>query len=359
MNRTVFQKLKLYCLIIPFALWVSSCVSGTDSKALHTFEGQTMGTNFSIKLVGTDLNEERLKALRMLVEDTLQDIDKKMSTYRQDSELSRFNKTNTTEPFHVSADMLSVFQHALDISELTYGAFDITVGPMVDAWGFGPLDEPTELPAEDDIERLKSQVDYRKLEINITEKTIRKLSPILACDLSGIAKGYAVDQIADLLSSEGIESYLVEIGGEVRTLGFSDRGDHWYIGIERPALGFPSIQRLVPLHKLSLATSGDYRNYYEIEGQRLSHMIDPRTGRPVSHSLTAVSVIEPLCVRADAIATALEVLGLEDGFALAVERGWAALFVIRNEDGTLYERETPAFNTVTDVGVKSSRSFIR
>lgn len=350
MNRLVFQKSKLCCLLIPFIFLVSSCVLGTDSKILHTFEGQTMGTSFSIKLVGTDLDEERLKALRILVEDTLQNVDKKMSTYRPDSELSQFNRMNTMEPFRISADMLSVFQHALEISVLTNGAFDVTVGPMVDAWGFGPLDEPTRLPTEDDIESLKSQVGYQKLEINVTEKTIRKLSPMLTCDLSGIAKGYAVDQVSDLLSAEGIESYLVEVGGEVRTLGFSERGDHWYVGIERPALGPPSIQHLLPLDRLSLATSGDYRNYYEIEGQRLSHLIDPRTGRPVAHNLTAVSVIEPLCVRADAIATALEVLGLEDGFALAVERGWAALFVSRNKDGTLYERETPAFTAVTDVG---------
>ena len=173
--------------------------------------------------------------------------------------------------------------------------------------------------------------------------TIRKLDPRLSCDLSALAKGFAVDRVADLLEAEGVVGYLVEIGGEIRTFGRSEHSRLWRVGIERPGPGTPAVHRLLVLDDLALATSGDYRNYYEVDGRQISHAIDPRTGHPVSHGLASVSVIAPTCVQADAIATALAVMGPEEGYALAVERGWAALLVGRHQDGTLYDRETPAF----------------
>ena len=306
-----------------------------------------MGTTFAVRVVAEGLGEVRLAALRERVGRVLARIDERMSTWRPESELSRFNRHRSTEPFPVSADTLAVFRHALEISELTGGAFDVTVAPLVDAWGFGPAGRPAAFPDSTEVERLRARVGYRRLAIDPEASTIRKSHASVSADLSALAKGYAVDQVAELLRAEGIESYLVEVGGEVRVRGHSERGDVWRVGIERPAPGPPVLQRQFPLRDRALATSGDYRNYYELEGRRLSHTIDPRTGEPVAHGLASASVIDPLCVRADALATALEVLGPEDGFALAAEHDWAALLVGRQPDGELYERETPAFTALT------------
>lgn len=305
-----------------------------------------MGTTYSVRVVSDALDGSRVDAVRSLIDSTLADIDRKMSTYREDSELSRFNTAQTTEPFAVSADTLTVVQHALEISTLTGGAFDVTVGAMVDSWGFGPGGEPATFPTDLEVERLRAHVGYRQLQLDTVSLTLSKLDPMLSVDLSALAKGYAVDQVVERLRAEGLESLLVEVGGEVRTSGLSERGDPWRVGIERPGLGPPTVHRLIGLRDRAMATSGDYRNFYELEGRRISHTIDPRTGRPVEHDLASVSVIAPLCVRADAIATALEVLGPAAGFAVAVEQGWAALLIGRREDGTFYERETPAFTAL-------------
>ena len=331
----------------PLILGGMACAPNSGPSALHIFEGPTMGTHFSVKVVANELDDGQLATIQALIENALANVDEKMSTYRSESELSRFNNSQTTEPFSLSAETVEVFQHALDISELTEGAFDVTVGPLVEAWGFGPLGEPSAFPSEHEIARLQAQVGYSQLKVDVASSTVSKSNPMLLSDLSALAKGYAVDQVSELLEAEGFDSFLIEVGGEVRTMGHSERGDVWRVGIERPGLGSVEVHRLVYLHNLSLATSGDYRNYYELDGQRVSHTIDPRTGRPVSHGLTSVSVIEPLCVRADAIATALGVLGLDHGFSLALEQGWAALLIERGEDGKLRERETPAFAALT------------
>ena len=183
------------------------------------------------------------------------------------------------------------------------------------------------------------------LEMDDDTRRIRKSRPAVQSDLSALAKGYAVDRVAVLLDSGGdvIEGYLVEVGGEVRTRGRNEDGRPWRVGIERPVDGPPSIQRVLELTDAALATSGDYRNFFEHEGRRYSHTIDPRTGYPVDHGLASVSVVADSCVRADALATALEVLGPEEGFALAQEQGWAVFLITRQADGTLTEQTTPEF----------------
>ena len=321
----------------------AACAPAADAPAPHVIEGATMGTTFAVRVVGDELGERRVAALQVAVEGLLERIDGRLSTWRPDSELSRFNRLESLEPFAVSADMVTVLRHAREVSARTAGAFDVTVAPLVDAWGFGPAGRPPAFPDGAEVEALRARVDYRLLDIDAAASTIRKRHPLLAVDLSALAKGYAVDQVAELLRAERIESFLVEIGGELRARGRSARGDPWRVGIERPAPGPPAVAQQFGLRDLALATSGDYRNYYEVDGRRLSHTIDPRTGRPVTHGLASASVLDPLCVRADALATALEVLGPEEGFARAVEHGWAALLVERRPDGTLRERETPAF----------------
>ena len=274
-----------------------------------------------------------------------------MSTYRNDSEVSRFNELSDEELLTVSSETFDVFKHARAVSEATRGAFDITVGSLVDAWGFGAdssrsghLEVP--MPTEDEVITIRSQLGWQFVHLDEEASTISKGRPFLRCDLSAIAKGYAVDRAANVLGSMGIDDYLVELGGEIRTSGLNEQGESWVVAIERPLFSGREPHRLLRLENSALATSGDYRKFYEKDGRRYSHTIDPRTGRPVIHSLASVSVVEALCVRADAYATALMVLGEVEGFRFAVDHGLAALFLIRNEKGNLEEKTTPMFDAL-------------
>ena len=299
-----------------------------------------MGTTYEVTVAGAPIDRTDLE------QDTaerLYGLDAAMSTYDPESELSRFNRSASTDWVRVSRDTFNVFRHAREISDVSGGAFDVTVGPLVEAWGFGAAGPAETIPSDDDVDRLLESVGYRQIELDEAIPAIRKLHPTVAADLSAIAKGYAVDRVADLLDREGYNSYLIEVGGEVRARGHHPDGREWRVGIEQPEDGRGATQRVVALADAALATSGDYRNYFEQDGVRFSHTIDPRTGRPVTHALASVSVIDALCVRADAVATALEVLGPDDGYALSVEQNWAVLFLIRQPDGRYRERVSPAF----------------
>lgn len=234
------------------------------------------------------------------------------------------------------------------MSALTRGAFDITAGPLVNVWGFGPEGHAETLPSDAEIARALERSGYDKLEIDEESATVRKTQPDLYCDLSAIAKGYGVDRVAESLERDGLANFMVEVGGEVRTSGTNDSGNAWRIAIEQPVPGRRAIQRIVPLSDLAMATSGGYRNFYDVDGAHFSHMIDPRTGRPISHRLASVSVVDELSVRADALATGLFVLGPEEGYRLAVHRDIAALFLIEEEGGELQELATPAFERLLD-----------
>ena len=337
------------------ALIAAACGGPDRGPRLYTFQGSTMGTTFMVKVVTETLGEERQAEVLELIEAELDEVDTKMSHYLEDSELSRFNRSRDTSPFAVSEETLDVFRHAQELARLSGGAFDVTVGPLVDAWGFGPEGrviepvepiepiEPIEQRPDEVISRLIAHVGYTKIELDLEHSTIRKTDPSVACDLSAIAKGYGVDQVSEALRREGFGDHLVEVGGEVRAAGLNDAGQPWRIAIEQPGSGGTVPGRIVPLSNLAMATSGDYRNYYEVGGVRFSHTIDPRTGYPVSHALASVSVVDELSVRADGLATALAVLGPDEGYELAVEQDLAALFIVRDGEGGLRERATPAF----------------
>lgn len=326
-------------------LLTTACASPAEVPARHLFQGRTMGTTFAVTVVGP-LSDSVVDRLRADTEATLAQVDSAMSTYDADSELSRFNRWQRTDWFALSQPTFEVFREAQEVSRLTRGAFDVTVGPLVDAWGFGASGPAASLPTDTDVKALLADVGQSMLEMDDDARRIRKTRPAVQSDLSALAKGYAVDRVAALLDrgGDGVEGYLVEVGGEVRTRGRSEDGRRWRVGIERPFDGPPSIQRVVELTDAALATSGDYRNFFEHEGRRYSHTIDPRTGYPVDHGLASVSVVAESCVRADALATALEVLGPNEGLALAQEQGWAVLLITREADGTLTERTTPEFS---------------
>ena len=311
-----------------------------------------MGTTYSVKAV-TETASAEPAALQTAIQHRLEEIESRMSHYRPDSELSRFNRFAATTPYPMSRETLNVVQQALAVNRVSGGAFDITVGSLVDAWGFGPSGRATSPPDAVTLDRLLVRVGFDQLVVDVEASTLRKRHPAVTADLSAIAKGFAVDAVSATLVDFGVTSYLVEIGGELRAAGSNEDGLPWRIAIERPQPGPPIVQRIVPLMDGALATSGEYRNFYDLEGARVSHTIDPRTGRPVVHRLQSVSVVADRCALADALATALEVLGPDDGYALAVEQGWAALFVVRNEDGALAERATPAFDRL--VGLDLSR----
>ena len=264
-----------------------------------------------------------------------------MSTYLPDSELSRINATDSAERIPVSASLALVLQAAQEVSRATRGAFDVTVGPLVNLWGFGPEQDFT-VPAEEQVNRSLRLVGYEKLRLDPAASTLKKAHNGVSIDLSSIAKGYGVDRIADYLDSLQLDNYLVEIGGEIRARGVNGEQLPWQIGIEQPVAGQRGVQRIIKLDNTAMATSGDYRNYFEQDGIRYSHTIDPRNGRPVSHGLASVTVLHPSAMLADAWATGLLVLGPEAGYELAVKNGIAAHFVVRS-DGGFKDQSTPWF----------------
>lgn len=315
--------------------------NGPEPSSQWVLTGRTMGTVFTVKVVVPPKSEIRQGDVEAVVRSAVDGVDFAMSTYREDSELSRFNR-HGTGPFQVSGPMVEVMTEAQRIADLSAGAFDITVGPLVDAWGFGP-DPVIAPPDADAIAELLSENGFQKLEVDATRQTLRKDREAIRCDLSAIAKGYAVDRVTDELSRLGLDDVMVEVGGEVRTAGRNLSGRAWRIGIERPEKGPGGLWSAVTLVDTAMATSGDYRNYYERDGVRISHTIDPRTGTPITHKLASASVIHPSCMTADALATALSVLGPEAGRQLVEREGLAALFLIRTADGGFEEWASDAW----------------
>jgi len=329
-------------------LVVSGGACAPAPLAQHVFDGASMGTTYTVRVVTGDVwDSAKHDRVGTRIRQALDDVESKMSTYLDSSELSRFNKTPSVDPFPVSPETFEVVSQAYALSELTGGALDITVGPLVDAWGFGPV-VPDDLPPDPEfLTQLLGHRGYRKLELDPIASTVRKTDPELQCDLSAVAKGYGVDRVATVLVEDGLTRFMVEVGGEVVTRGLSQRDGPWQIAIERPVLG-AGVQRVVPLRDQAMATSGDYRNVREVDGRLLSHTIDPRTGRPVEHRLASVTVVAESCLVADGLATALNVLGPDGGYDLAVAEGWAALFLVRAEGDTIVELATPAFEALLE-----------
>lgn len=319
---------------------------GTSTPRAGTTElrGATMGTTYSVKIadrVGTD----RRRSLERTVSGALTAVDHAMSTYRQDSELSRFNRTaGVLTPFPLSSSLREVVQLSLSVGTQSQGALDITVGPLVDAWGFGP-EQKGARPDESELAKLRERVGLDKLEL--TSAGLIRHHPEVRCDLSAVAKGYAVDRVAAALDQAGFRNYLVEVGGELRARGQRHDGQPFRVGIERPDPAGRAIERVIPLIDQAMATSGDYRNYFTEGGRRRSHLLDPRTGTPVEHDLRSVTVVDTEAARADAWATALLVLGPEAGPRLAEERGLAAFFVVHRDGEQPRSLVTPRFTALT------------
>lgn len=297
------------------------------SAEVSAFSGQTMGTTFSVKYRAPQIPSPAIAMTA--VENALALVDESMSTYRPDSEVTLLNLEREGVFRPVSPEFLQVLTLSEKIHRLTGGAFDITVGPLVRAYGFGARALPS-VPAQEELERLRSLVGMEHLVIETAPARVKKTKAGTEVDLSAVAKGFAVDQAAEALIRLGIANFMVEVGGEIRVLGVKSAGQPWTLGIEKPTPEERALYLTVSLPEPggALATSGDYRNFRKVGEQMISHTFDPRTGAPVPRRTASVSVVRPTAAEADALATGLGVLEPQRALKLASEQGWAVLLLV-------------------------------
>jgi len=316
--------------VLAFATLVSGCLFDKEPDVVR-LSGETMGTTFNVTAIGEDLDEA---ALAVAVEETLAGVNAKMSNWDPDSEVSTFSASPSTDPVSVSDEFALVIEAANDVHEKSGGTFDVTLGPLIELWGFGPRTPEDPVPSDADIQAALAGVGQNRL-LTLDEQagTLAKSEAGVGINLSAIAKGYGIDAVAGTLSEAGIDNYLVEIGGDLVAKGENDKGEAWRIGIEKPQAGAQTPQLIVALDDLGMASSGDYKNYFEQDGVRYSHIIDPTTGRPITHRTTSVTVLAENAMMADAWATAMLALGQEKGLELAEEHKLAVYFISRDVTG--------------------------
>lgn len=323
---------------------LSGCLFDRPPEPLRV-SGETMGTTYSVTAIpggdgGDALSQE---ALGSRVEAVLAEVNAAMSNWDPGSEISRFNAHRGTDPVAVSAEMASLMAVAMEVHALSGGRFDITLAPLIELWGFGPRGPDSPVPDPAEIEAALAAVGQAEM-LRLGDGTLAKAAPEVTANLSAIAKGHGVDRIARALEAEGIDRYLVEIGGDLRASGTNAEGAPWRVGIERPDAGSGIVEQVVALEAGGLATSGDYRNYFEADGVRYSHILDPVTGRPITHRTASVTVIASDAMRADALATALLVVDDAEAMRIAKQAGIAAFLILRAEDGDGFVTvQSPAF----------------
>ena len=306
------------------------------AKQEYLIQGRTMGTIYRVKVVSA--SAAVISGLKDRIERRLAEINASMSTYQKDSEISRFNQLQQAhQPIQISDDFYRVMTAAQTIYRLSRGAWDGTVNPLVDLWGFGRTGRRRDVPSEKEIKTLLPGIGFDNILIG-PDRALAKKRVSITLDLSSIAKGYGVDQIAELIQKADIKDYLVEIGGEIYAAGRRPDGKLWRIGINRPRkdAGVADVYKIVDLDNQAFATSGDYRNFFEVDGIRYSHIIDPRTGFPVKNGVVSVSIIADNCTLADGLATAVMVMELEQGLHLINRlEGVEGLIIIEKPDGSL------------------------
>ena len=326
--------MRIFILIIFLIIGVSACKkTGYEILVLN---GLTMGTTYSVKINADNTFIEK-NQISDDIDEILSEINQSMSTYIKESELSNINFSTISDWQSISNDLFEVIDHAINVSLKTNGAFDITIAPLVNLWGFGPDKFQNKIPADEIIELTKKNTGYKKISIDKSLKKISKLDPNLHIDLSGIAKGFAVDKIARYLDKCGFKNYLIEIGGELIGKGLNKDNEIWQIGIEDPNNNNDTIKRIIRLKDMAMATSGNYMNYFEKGGIRYSHTINPLTGKPIKHKLASVTVLDNSAMNADALATAFMVLGPEKALSLANNLEMAIYLIIK--DGKRFEEK--------------------
>ena len=335
--------MKTYHKII-IVLIMSLITAGAEAQNVHLIAGRTMGTTYHIKVV--TLDAKGLDGLKEKIERRLLEINQVFSTYDKGSEISRFNTlTRVGEKFSVSDDFMRVMRVAHRIYQISEGAWDGTINPLVDLWSFGPTQREPRMPPAESIKSLLPKIGFGHIQIIEPNFLVKKLASV-TLDLNAIAKGYAVDEVASLVAAHGIKNCLVEIGGEVFAAGFRPDGKRWRVGINRPQkeAAFNAVYKVVSISNQAFATSGDYRNFFELDGVRYSHVIDPRSGYPVSNGVVSVSIIADNCTLADGLATAIMVMGAEKGLDLVNRLNNVECFiVIESSKGLLTNFKSKGF----------------
>lgn len=340
-------------LMAALVLVAAICYRSTR-PSIHVLHGKIMGTTYNIKYVA-DNSVLPENVIGKQVHRALQNVDDRMSTYKPDSELMRFNRHPVEQPFVASADLVALIRESQRISRMSDGAYDVTVGPLVNLWGFGAGNQATvtsldparndpafiqwltengasQVPPADKVREAMKVVGYDSVAVDDDQHSLIRLKPVLV-DLSSIAKGYGVDQAARALEAEGIMDYMVEVGGEIRIRGRKPDGQSWRIAIRQPELLKEQAGGIIEADNKGIATSGDYLNYYEQDGVHYSHLIDARTGYPEQHSLASVAVVADDTATADAYATMFMILGEEKGLALAERECLAVYFICHTARG--------------------------
>ena len=318
--------------------------AGVEAQKAHLIEGRTMGTTYHITVVTADLRG--LHGLKQKIDARLEAINRVFSTYIKDSEISRFNALKKAgEKFQISLDFIQVMKAGRKIHQLSDGAWDGTVSPLVDLWGFGPTQRQARKPPVAEIKLRMQKIGFDRIRFVRPHYLVKNLATV-TLDLNSIAKGFAVDQVSELINAAGHKNYLVEIGGEVYASGVRPDGKDWRVGINQPQkdAAFNEVYKVVSLHNQAFATSGDYRNFFEIDGVRYSHVIDPRTGYPVSNGVVSVSIIADNCTLADGLATGVMVMGAEKGIQLFNRLdNVEGLIVVEKTDGRLEDTYSNGF----------------
>ena len=309
------------------------CEKPVAERPMVEIHGRTMGTFYGVKVVGDFPGGQ--PALQTQVDSLLKHYNDEISTYDPNSSLSKFNQQQTITPFPVSQEMADIVISALRVGQRTQGVLDVTVGPLVNLWGFGPDKRPVKTPTDEQITAARQRVGIQHLHVDVSadHAALRKDVPNIYVDLSTIGEGFGADKVAEFLESRGVHNYLVEIAGASRSRGVNAKGDPWKLAIQKPTDELDEVQAIIKPDGRAISTSGSYRNYYELDGKRYSHIIDPATGKPITHRLVSATVITPTSLEADGLDTALMVMGPEKAMAFAKQQRLAVYLVIKTDKG--------------------------
>lgn len=317
-----------------------------DQRQQITINGSTMGTYYSIKIINQD-GLPTTKVIQQEIDRRLELVNDQMSTYRPQSELSLFNQSPANKPFLVSAATAKVITEALRISNVSHGAYDVTVGPVVNLWSFGPEARPESIPTDKDVTTRLSEVGYQHLQVLAGNQLVKDEAKLYV-DLSSIAKGYGVDVVADYLKDDlHVKNFMVDVGGELRLQGKNQANVLWRIAVEKPVENERAVQEILQVGNMAIATSGDYRNYFDENGVRYSHLINPKTGRPIDNHVVSVTVIASSCMTADAYATTFSVMGEDESIALANQENIPVMLIVKTKDGFI-EYKSKTFEQYVD-----------
>ncbi|MEI6177699.1 MAG: FAD:protein FMN transferase [Verrucomicrobiota bacterium] len=324
---------------------------GAADLPVVAWQGRTMGSDYTVKIVDGKLTEQQVTALKTEIEKTLVEVNRQMSNYQPDSELSRFNRAPEKTPFKISADFSRVTRFALELSRQSDGAFDPTLGSLINLWGFGEKTGEKTVPDAATLSGAMAKIGWKHLTIGENGELTKDI-PGLAMDLGAVAKGFGVDRMIEVLRTHGLENLYASIAGEVRVLGHNPRGTKWMLGVTVPVDHWRENNPMATMLSISnqaLSTSGDYQKFFvDASGRRLCHIIDARTGIPVQHNLASVTIVGPDSMTADGLSTSVFVLGPEAGMKWIESReDAAALFILREKDGSFRQVASSKFEKLT------------